>query len=211
MTDATRKSLFEPLFSDEVLPEDFITIELAQKVFEYFKSCKVFRWSDANNDCEDRANALCILLDEWQIPNYKGWVFSGYFLKKGFGQLTNSWNYHVATLLPVRNNDVVTLYIVDPATSNDLITIEEWASLNTETAYSYYAVKSGNTYIFSPKGVKDSWYKRNKRNYRWTLQGLSGINGVSVIGKAHLRFNKARVRRTEQLFKKLKNEKPSFH
>jgi hypothetical protein len=103
--------------SDEILSGNAITKQVAEKLFVFFKNCPLFRWADANNDCEDRANAICILLDQWEMQNGKGWVFSGYVFKKT-GFLKNLWKYHVAALLPVREGDEVTYYIIDPATSD---------------------------------------------------------------------------------------------
>jgi hypothetical protein len=201
-------TLFYSALSDEVNIAQTLTFSEAEKIFNFFKNCLLFRWQDANNDCEDRANAICILLDEWNIPNYKGWVFSGYFLRKENGSLTNNWNYHVAALLPVRENDQIIYYIIDPATSAALVTLEEWAASVTNKPYSYYFIKHANRYIFPPKTIeKDNWYKRDKRNLRWTIQGLSGINGVSSVGKAQLCFKKNKVKLTEQRFNELKKHR----
>ena len=49
--------------------------------------------------------------------------------------------------------------------------------------------------FLTKKLKKDNWYTRNKQNYKWTIQGLSGINGVSKIGKAALSFNKNRIKK----------------
>jgi hypothetical protein len=206
----TVKTLFAQSLSDDIATDKVITRELAEQLFHYFKNCKTFRWSDANNDCEDRANAICILLDEWKIPNAKGWVFSGYVFKK-IGYLKNLWVYHVAAMLPVLEENVVRFYMIDPATSGTLVTIEEWAANVTDNPHSYYAIKKGSYYIFPSVNIKKTnWYERNKRNYNWTLQGLAGINGVSSKGKAQLRFNKRKVKRTEQVFKELKKTPPQF-
>ncbi len=208
MSSHQSKSIFQKSLSDDLLVDKAITKDEAERLFYFFKTCTLFRWTDANNDCEDRANAICILLDVWNIPNYKGWVFSGYFLRKGLSSLTNGWNYHVAALVPVEENNEPKYYIIDPATSNTLITIEEWASNVTDSPFSYHVIKSGNYYIFPSKKIeKDNWHKRDKRNGRWTMQGLSGINGLSAIGRAQLSFNKQKVKRTEALFKKLKDKK----
>ncbi len=40
------------------------------------------------------------------------------------------------------------------------------------------------------------------------MQGLAGINGVTVVGKAQLVFQKRLVADTERAFKKLMNSKP---
>ncbi|HZF64605.1 MAG TPA: protein-glutamine glutaminase family protein, partial [Chitinophagaceae bacterium] len=175
----------------------------------YFATNPLFRWKDANNDCEDRANAISILLDNWNIPNFKGWVFSGFYLRKGTGSLINLWNYHVAALLAVRDGAEKSFYIIDPATSANLLKLEEWANAVTDQPFSYYFIKASEYYIFpSGKIDRDNWHKRDRRNYKWTIQGLSGINGVSKTGKAQLCFNKKRIKRTEQRFKELMVNKP---
>ncbi|HEX8459941.1 MAG TPA: protein-glutamine glutaminase family protein [Segetibacter sp.] len=202
------KSVFLKKLSDEVPADRTVLMEEATRIFDFFKTSKLFRWQDANNDCEDRANAICILLDSWNIPNYKGWIFSGYFLKREAGSLTNYWNYHVAALLPVKKDDQVEYYIIDPSTAGALITLEEWSSKVTQTPYNYHFIKRGDIYIFPPKNIeKNNWYKRDKRNFRWTMQGLSGINGVSAIGKAQLFFKKRKVKVTEMLFNNMKKHK----
>ncbi|MEP6615294.1 MAG: protein-glutamine glutaminase family protein [Ginsengibacter sp.] len=188
-----------------------ITLDLAQSLFEYFKDSALFRWKDGNNDCEDRANAICILLDTWHVPNYKGWVFSGYFLKKNLGSLINSWNYHVAALLPVQDHDLTEYYVIDPSTSPCLETLTNWAVKITFSEISYHCIKDGDVYIFPPGKIKkDNWFTRNKGNSNWTIQGLSGINGLSSKGKAQLAFNKKRVMKTLRTFNTMKNERPLF-
>ena len=187
------KTLYDQALSDEIGTDKAMTKEQADKLFAFFKNCATFRWQDTNNNCEDRANAICILLDEWKIQNGKGWVFSGYVFNK-IGYLKNLWKYHVAVLLPVREGIVINFYIMDPATSDKLILIADCAANITYNPHSYYLIKKGNYYIFNANRIeKDNWYKRNKRNYNWTIQGLSGINGVSSTGKAQLAFNKKKV------------------
>ncbi|HYO21043.1 MAG TPA: protein-glutamine glutaminase family protein [Flavisolibacter sp.] len=205
------KTIFDPTLSDPVLPDVGLTRGGALQLFQFFKHCPVFKWCHANNDCEDRANAISILLDEWKLPNYKAWVFSGAFMGKDTGSLFNYWNYHVAAAIPVKENNSIVLYVIDPATSETLETLEHWATMVTENAYSHHLVKSGLTYIFPPGRIeKDNWYKRNRQNYKWTIQGLSGINGVSPKGKAQLCFNKSRIKKTEQQLKSLARNKPEF-
>ena len=203
------KTLFAHALSDEIKAEAAITKEQAEKLFNFFKDCPLFRWSDANNDCEDRADAICIVLDEWKIANCKGWVFSGYVFNK-IGYLKNLWKYHVAAAIPVKEENAVNFYMIDPATTNELMKVKDWAANVTDNPHSYYLLKTGDIYIFPAKIGKDKWYKRNKRNYKWTIQGLSGINGVSTRGKAQLRFNKRKVIRTKLLFNELRKTKPSF-
>ena len=197
--------------ADELTDQIALPRDVAEQIFTYFKAAPLFRWQDANNDCEDRANAACLLLDAWGVPNVKAWVFSGDFCNKGSGQLTNLWNYHVAAALPVQEGDNVLYYAIDPATSAALISVDEWALQVTQGGCSYHFIKQGVVYIF-PNGIitKDNWFNRNKRNYNWTLQGLSGINGVSLKGKAQLAFRKDLPKKTGEVFRKLLNEPPAF-
>jgi hypothetical protein len=196
----------------EVVPTDvFITKEIAEKLFSFFKESKLFRWQDANNDCEDRANAICILLDEWKIPNYKGWVFSGSFLTKEGGSLINNWKYHVASIVPVQDGQVLNFYVIDAAILEQPDTILNWATAITDVPFCHYLIKWNQYYIFSHEKIqRDNWHKRNRQNYKWTIQGLSGINGVSKVGKAQICFNKRRIKKTEQSFNHLRKNKPQF-
>ena len=204
------KTLYAGILSDVIKTDKAITKKEAENIRSFFKNNRLFKWNEANNNCENRANAICILLDEWGIQNAKAWVFSGYVFKK-IGYLKNLWKYHVATLLPVREGDQINYYIIDPATSESLVTLEEWAANVTDNPHSYYLVKDAQYYIFNEKVIKkDNWYKRDRQNYKWTLQGLSGINGVSSKGKAQLVFNKKRVPKTKILFEELKNSMPHF-
>lgn len=205
------KALFEVSLSDPVETDKTITKDAAEALFRFFRECALFRWSGSNNDCEDRADALCILLDAWKIPNYKGWVFSGDYLKKGPGRLVNFWNYHVAAVLPVQEWGAINFYVIDPATSNNLEPIQTWADKVTDAACSYYMIKQSACYIFNQQRVEtENWYKRDKQNYKWTVQGLSGINGVTKTGKAQLCFNKSKIKRTENTLKRLIRTKPAF-
>ena len=205
------KTRYEAFLSDIAIDTKTIAKEQAEKIFTYFQTHQLFRWRNANNDCEDRANAMCILLDEWQIPNFKAWVFAGAYLKKQEGSLVNFWNYHVATLLPVSENGNTIFYVIDPATSQVLVPITNWAENVTGMAWSYYLIKEGKYYIFhNGKICKDNWFRRNRRNYNWTLQGLAGINGVSKTGQAALAFKKHKVRKVKDHFRKLRYNKPQL-
>ena len=197
--------------SDVVTEGASISKLLAENLFKFFQEHTLFRWQDANNDCEDRANAICILLDEWKIPNYKGWIFGGNFLFNKEGNLINNWKYHVATIVPVGENAGINLYVIDPAALITIDTIFNWATVNTQTAFSHYLIKWGHYYIFPKQRIqKDNWHKRNRQNYKWTMQGLSGINGASKIGKAQICFNKNRIKKTEQNFQSLLRTPPAF-
>jgi len=202
------KTVFDSNLSDEITEDFFMSKEQADNLFDYFKTSSIFLWKDIHN-CEDRAEAIALLLTHWNIPHYKGWVFSGFFLKKQIGSLVNWWNYHVATALPVKENNTIVYYVIDPAHFNELATIADWANIVTLEANSYHIIKYANAYIF-PTGIikKSNWHLRNKQNLKWTMQGLAGINGVSITGKAQVAFNKHHVKRTIQKFNALKNLHP---
>ena len=204
------KSIFKYEISDAIDSKNPLTKESAKAIFKFFHNSKLFRWQDANNDCEDRANAMCILLDEWNIPNAKSWIFSGYMFKKK-GYLQNVWKYHVATILPVIETGNINFYTIDPSTNQQLTLVKDWAENVTANPHSYYVLKDGAYYIFDPRTLKNkTWSKRNKGNFNWTMQGLAGINGLSSRGKATLAFNKKKVIKTKAAFMKLKKEKISF-
>lgn len=197
-------TIFDATFSDVFADDSAITEEQAMALFDYFRNNRLFRWHDANNDCEDRANAICILLDKWKLPNAKAWVFGGSFLRRDGGNLTNRWAYHVAAALPVKKDGLLYFYVIDPATLPAATDIAGWAGRITETASSYHLVKNGMMYIFNPASLAaPAWHQRNRQNYKWTIQGLAGINGVSKAGKARLVFNKRLIAETEKKFRQL--------
>lgn len=205
MQGFTDKTYFEYDLSDQVYLNNALTLQEANNIFEFFKTHWLFKWNDAHNDCEDRANAICILLDQWRIPNYKGWVFSGNFLKGEQGTLNNLWNYHVAAAVPVYIDNIIYLYMIDPATLSQVATIEFWASSVTEFPYSYYLIKFGNLYIFPAEYIqRDNWHWRDQENYRWTIEGLAGINGVAPDGEYYINNNRRLIERTRTEFNKLK-------
>lgn len=204
-------TIYNILLSDGVPQDVFITKEKAEALFDFFKKHPLFRWTDANNDCEDRANAICMILDEWNVPNYKGWVFGSNYLAKENGCLINNWKYHVAAIVPVKENNGLNLYVIDPATLQKSSTILEWATNITDIPFSHYLIKWNQYYIF-PEGriERNNWHALDRQNYKWTIQGLAGINGVIKKGKAEIVFNKNRIANTKKRFKELLHNKPLF-
>ena len=82
MSHVIHNALFEQALSTDLNNDHLVSKTEAVLLFSYFMNSPLFRWKDKNNNCENRANAICILLDKWKITNNKGWVFSGSFLKK---------------------------------------------------------------------------------------------------------------------------------
>ncbi|MEO7768546.1 MAG: protein-glutamine glutaminase family protein [Ferruginibacter sp.] len=187
-------TLFDYELSDKTDLSLTVTMQQAEFLMLYFTHSPLFNWADSNNGCEARSDAACILLEAWHVPHYKGWAFSGQFLKNHFGGLKQNWNYHVAPLLPVKENGLVSFYMIDPATSSSLQTLDAWAAGITAYAHSYHLIKNPEWYIFSDKKItRDNWNKRNGQNRKWMLQGLAGVNSLEPRGKAALVFNKNRI------------------
>ncbi|MBX9785661.1 MAG: hypothetical protein K2X48_20445 [Chitinophagaceae bacterium] len=209
MDDLLLPTLFDYSLTDATNTEHSVTRKEAEYLFSFFKECPLFRWKDVHNNCEARAEAVCLLLDAWHIPNYKGWVFSGAFLKNHIGGLKQFWNYHVAALLQVKANDANEFYIIDPSTATELILLNDWAANVTEYPHSYHFIKNAGVYIF-PSGAigKYNWHRRSKQNKKWTIQGLAGINGVTKTGKAQLMFQKKRISNAGFDFEVLKKVNP---
>jgi Glutaminase len=202
-------TLFDAALSDIDFPVATISEKHAKELFVFFKQHKLFNWKNTHNGCEGRADAVSILLEAWDIPNFKAWVFSGAFLKKHVGALKQNWKYHVATALPVKKDGVILHYILDPATADSLQLIEEWAANITLLPHSYYFTRHAHWYIFPNKNIsKEKWNTRNKQNRKWMIQCLIGINGLTSSGKARLCFHKIKLQKTLLAFEQLKKEKP---
>jgi hypothetical protein len=202
-------ALFDALLSDIGSPGNAITEDQAEKLFIFFKQHPLFNWKNANNGCEGRADAVCVLLGEWHIPNYKGWIFGGAYLKKQTGGLKQYWNYHVAPVLPVKKEGEILYYILDPATGGSLQLIDAWAAAITQFPHSYYFTRQSHWYIFPGKNISTKkWNTRNRQNRKWMIQCLAGINSLSATGKARLCFNKARLKDIKAAFEKAKRDNP---
>lgn len=202
-------TLFEYRLSDEIDNSKTVSKQQAEAIMTYFAKQPLFSWTDNHNGCEARADAVCVLLEDWEIPNFKAWVFSGRYLKKHVGGLKQNWNYHVAAMLLVMEDGDLVHYIIDPATSGGLQTMYNWAAGITDYPHSYHLIKEAGGYIFSDRRITvGNWHSRNRQNRKWMIQGLAGINGLNSKGKAELVFNKTRIKKVQLAFTALKKEKP---
>jgi len=207
--DTIVPTLYDVVLSDIGFPEKTISKKQAEQLFIYFKQHPLFNWKNAHNGCEGKADAVCVLLDDWKIPNYKAWVFGGAYLKNHIGGLKQNWNYHVAPLLPVMQNGQILYYVLDPATANTLQLIDEWAAAITELAHSYYCSRQSHWYIFPINNISTTnWNTRNKQNRKWMIHCLKGINGLTATGKAKMSFNKTGIKKTLLAFEQAKKENP---
>ncbi|MEJ7767418.1 MAG: protein-glutamine glutaminase family protein [Chitinophagaceae bacterium] len=212
MPESKKHSLLVQALSDKVTPIKVLSYAEAEQLFDFFKKNPLFKWSDVNNNCENRAEAISLLLGEWNIVHFKAWVVSGSLIRKGgSGYLANNWKYHVAAIVPVQEMNDVVYYVIDPATSGNLAMLADWAHSVTHEPFSYHLIKRGDQYIFKPGKIrKGKWYERSRQNYKWTMQGLSGINGLSSTGKAYLTFKKNKVQKTALKFDMLKKSRPIY-
>ena len=115
MTPELVPTLFDYTLSDTTDPSKWVSRTEAEKLFSIFAAHPLFKWNESHNGCEARADAVCVLLDQWQLPHYKAWVFSGDYLKNHIGGLVQHWNYHVAAVLPLKEDGRLVFYVVDPA------------------------------------------------------------------------------------------------
>jgi Glutaminase len=202
-------TLFEYQLSDITDSSKTVSKQQAGAIMQFFAAQPLFTWTKSNNGCEARADAVCLLLQQWDIPHYKAWVFSGKYLKNHLGGLKQNWNYHVAALLQVMEAGEIVHYIIDPATSQELQTLYNWAANITDFAHSYQLIKEPHWYIFAGNKITAyNWNSRNRQNRKWMIQGLAGINGLSAKGRAALVFNKSRIKKTAMAFEKLKQQQP---
>lgn len=214
----SQNTIFYSVESIQVDKSRIINEKSGANIFNYFKNSDLFEWGDENN-CEDRANAISILLENWDIPSYKVWVFSGTFLGKDKGELIcvsgACWKYHVASAVPIQKGDSISFIVIDPATTKDPLPLNLWADNVTAKPHSYFLLTSGDRYIWTEKGInfnKSTFSKRTKKNYEWTMQGLAGFNGKKFKQWIKLRTKKGKrkVRRTQKKFERLKSSKPNF-
>ncbi|MDE1193269.1 MAG: protein-glutamine glutaminase family protein [Arachidicoccus sp.] len=205
-------ALFDAKLTDIGIPGECISEHQAEQLFIIFKKHTLFDWKYSHNGCEGRADAVCLLLDAWNIHNYKAWVFGGSYLKKDhIGELKQNWNYHVAAVVPVKNNGKIMYYVIDPATGNSLQLVEDWAASITKLPHSYYCIRQTQWYIFPEKNIStEKWHERNKQNRKWMIECLININSLTKNGKARLAFNKIKIKNTLLAFNQAKREKPQI-
>lgn len=198
------------LLEDAIPDKPCITMAIADSLFDFFKNESLFIWTDHNN-CEDRANAICLLLDKWKVPNCKGWVIEGSILNQpDKGLLKDGWGHHITAVVPVCVDGITKFYVIDPATQKAPVLLEVWAESVSLKPYCYFFKKLGDNvdviYKLGDKMTKSSWDKRNPNNYKHTLQGLAGYNGGNTWGVLTMWTHN--MKKTRNRFEQMQN--PSF-
>lgn len=194
----------------EQIPTSKICKHKADTLFDIIRSSKAFDWSDKNNNCEDRANAVSLILDSWNIPNGKAWIFQGStFDKTKFKGNLGGYTYHVATCILVSNANSVDTFIIDPLmNSSKLLAIKEWAELIAVSPVNVYFITSNRYYQQSKVCPTPNWKMRDEY-FDDTIDGLTRYNNFSIWTR--LRTKKYLKRRASVLdeFNRLKNALPT--
>jgi hypothetical protein len=196
----------------------FLTEAQMKEYYTFFDTCSLFIWGDVDNNCEDRANGISMLLEAWDIPHYKIWIFNQPFLEMGSSKLCGDcknkdacWGFHVATVIPYVENGEYKISVIDPATLDQPATDVEWAENITCSGTNYYMFTDGDKYMYSQSGkkfAKDTFWGRGKKNTKWTYEGLAGINGKDfwqAIGKP---FKKKKIKWVKSELARLKSDNP---
>ena len=185
----------------------FDTIEInpicqnkADTIFKIFTESPCFDWSDRKNNCEDRANAIALILDKWKISNGKIWLFGGKNAKYGDKKGTlKGWSYHVASCIFTSKNNKIDTLIIDPLTnSNKLLTIKEWTNLITKSPTNIYFLTRNDKYQQENISLNPKW-KYSRDYFETTIEGLTGYNNYSfwtrLKTKKYLKRNLKKVKK----------------
>jgi hypothetical protein len=206
-----KADFYKPL--DQPVSLTPICIELAEKLNETLLNAKkCFDWKDRSNNCEDRANAACILLDEWGISNAKAWCFAGKSAgyKNGKGKL-KGWSYHVGALVIVEHEGQIDTMVIDPLTSpTELLTIRKWADTISFNQGNLYFTTGNNRYQQNAVALKTTW-KDSKDYYDATIKGLTRYNDYNNRQKRKtLDYLMERIVRVTKEFYKLYYNPPAY-
>jgi hypothetical protein len=154
------------------------------KIFQEMKTSKLFKMQDCNN-CEDRANAIAYILQKRGFTVAKFWLFgegkisigkSGYLLQS---KKCGTWGYHVAVGLKLDKNGITETVIIDPATKDSPVTLDNWAaSLIQKNQIGFLIIKDPKFYSYPVNNNKfqadDLWLKTDDNLWK-TAGGLCGF------------------------------------
>ncbi|MDG1332463.1 MAG: protein-glutamine glutaminase family protein [Crocinitomicaceae bacterium] len=196
---------------NEVVDLSPICLELAEKLNQTLIDAKCFDWTNRSNNCEDRANAACLLLDAWGISNAKAWCFAGknanYLNGKG---TLKGWSYHVAAFVLVENEGEIDSLVFDPLTSTTLMTIKEWSNEISATSGNLYFTTTNKRYQQNKVAMTTTW-KSSDDSFDRTLKGLTRYNDYSSRRKRKTRhFLDARIISVTQAFFELLYIHPKY-
>ncbi len=171
--------VFTPLMEKVDCAE--ICQEKLDSIFQALKKSAAFDWTDEKNNCEDRANAVSLILDSWEIPNGKSWMFSGQtFDENVFNGTLGGYSYHVAGTILIRNAEGgCDTMIIDPLMNNQkALPLQEWVHALTRTQGNVYVLTRNDHYQQTEVSAHLIW-KPRAQYFQQTLEGLTRYNDYS--------------------------------
>ncbi len=192
-----QKAIHYDSISEELNPVP-VCFNQAEKLFEIFQNSPAFDWTDRDNNCEDRANAVTLILDKWNVSNGKIWIFAG--KNASYGDKTGTldgWSYHVAACIFVGNEDDYDTLIIDPVSNpNKLLSIDEWVEATSVKSTNIYFFTNNDKYQQNAVKLRPTW-KYSKDYFDATIKGLTRYNAYStwtrITTKKYLKRNLATV------------------
>ena len=179
ISSAQRAVVYKPLCDSLTLTP--VSPERANILNKVFINSNAFDWTDAKNNCEDRANAICLILDQWGIDNCKAWIYRGKKVKYGNKKGTlSAWNYHVAACILVRNKNIVDSIIIDPLISKQLINVNTWAEIISVKPTNIYFLTTNKKYQHHKLSLDPKW-KMAENNFEKTIEGLTRYSGATFF------------------------------
>ncbi len=188
-----------------------ITKNIADSLNLTLITSSAFDWTDKRNNCEDRANAISILLSKWGISNAKAWCFAGKNAKyKGSKGTLKGWSYHVAACVFVKSGSSIDTLVIDPLTSMTLLRIDDWAESISNSPKNIFFITTNDKYQQKNISLNPEW-KLSADNYERTIKGLTRYNDFSSRQKRKTRkYYENRIVEVTQSFFKLYYCEPNY-
>lgn len=180
--NSQKAELYRPL--TEEITESGLCRKKADILFNIIKRSGAFNWNDSNNNCEDRANAVSLILDSWNIPNGKAWIFQGVtFDPSNYQGTLGGYTYHVASCILVKDGDNTEYLIIDPLMNREkLQTVQDWADKIATKAMNVFILTSNKHYQQTKVGPDLTW-KEREDHFEDTMNGLTKYNNFSIWTK----------------------------
>ena len=157
---------------------------LVDSAFDYINDELDFiDFSDCNN-CNSRAHLVTAILESRypELNTAKVWLFADFkrasqeekYIYKRYvflsaGGECNSWGYHVAPVVLIKNKSSFDTLILDPSTQNKPVSLHKWAiDLTSQEGKTYLIIKDKRYYTYPDNSnkkfedMKTEWVDDNK-------------------------------------------------
>ena len=115
------------------LNKQAISLDKAKELFEYSKNMIDIAWDYKQDGCYARAHLMARRFEAMGINVDKAWLKGELALKQDDGMLIE-WNFHVAPVVYVENNEgKVEKFIIDPSTFDKPVKVSEWSEKLTKS------------------------------------------------------------------------------